>query len=437
MLLHPCARSFSALAVVVSVAAVTAVPSDARQVRGRYESQWHERVVTAFKGSNGAYPQAELVGGENGELYGTTAAGGPDYDGTVFDLTPSPAGYRLRILHDFSGPPHDGASPHRLLYVNGKLYGTTSSGGNGPCLNDSGQKAGCGTIFELAPSAPGMTERVLYNFQGAPNDGQAPNALVADERGSFFGTAASGGPGDCGCGTIFVLYPSGRRFAERTIYAFAGEPSDGDYPTSILLYRHALYGTTFQGGPNWCELSSSGGGCGTAFKLMGSGSHYTETILYNFRGFWTQNPDGGFPVTLILSPNGTFYGSTQQGGSQNNGAVFHLTPSTSGYTESVLYNFLGTGDGAYPNGGLIEDAAGNLFGTTSFGGSATCSGGCGTAFRLTTKPGYAESILYDFNRAAFGWNPEAGLFAGRDGKLFGVTYNGGIPNYGVVYSLQP
>jgi uncharacterized repeat protein (TIGR03803 family) len=165
--------------------------------------------------------------------------------------------------------------------------------------------------------------------------------------------------------------------------------------------------------------------CGTAFRLTGSSSHYTETVLYNFRGYWTQHPDGGFPVSLILSPDGTFYGSTQQGGSGNDGAVFALTPSVSGYAESVLYSFLGIGDGAFPNPGLIEDAAGNLFGTTITGGSTACNDvGCGTAFRLTTKPAYTESVLYDFDRRSLGYDPMSGLFAGRDGKLFGTTYDG-------------
>jgi uncharacterized repeat protein (TIGR03803 family) len=279
---------------------------------------------------------------------------------------------------------------------------------------------------------------VLHNFQGSPNDGAAPNILIPDENGGLFGTTSTGGLRNCGCGTVFVLYPSGRGFAEHIIHEFAGEPSDGQNPSALLLYHHALYGVTYAGGPNWCELSSSGYGCGIAFKFTRSSSGYAETVLYNFRGYWTNIPDAGYPVSLILSPDGTFYGASQQGGQIDDGAVFALTPSTSGYTESMLYSFMGNGDGAYPNGGLIQDAAGNLFGTTGYGGITDCNDvGCGTAFRLTTKPGYTESILYDFDHRSSGYDPNTGFFAGRNGKLFGMTYDGGVHNYGVVYYLQP
>jgi uncharacterized repeat protein (TIGR03803 family) len=188
-------------------------------------------------------------------------------------------------------------------------------------------------IFTVVANAASYKETTLYNFRGQ-KDGNGPGAkLVADASGNLYGTTLFGG-GGCsgkGCGAIFELSPSGTGYTEKIIYGFKGTP-DAESPTSILIDASGnLYGTSFSGGSN---------GDGTVWELSPSGSSWTETILHNFNG-----TDGGFAASLIT--DGTnFYGVAEEGGAAANGAVFELSPSSGGWTESVLYSFTGGKDGA-------------------------------------------------------------------------------------------
>ncbi len=319
-----------------------------------------ETVLYSFAGgSDGAGPLAGLIADSAGNLYGTTAKGGGagcggHGCGTVFKLTPDGT---ETVLYSFAGG-NDGISPVAGLITDsaGNLYGTTQLGG----------KNHFGTVFKLAPDG---TETVLYRFcfQGDPcTDGGSPYAgLIKDKAGNLYGTTAEGGT--YSGGTVFRLAPDG---SETVLYSFA-RGSDGAYPKAGLIADSAgnLYGTTASGGGTGC----GGYGCGTVFKLAPEG---TETVLYAFTG-----NDGAYPEAGVITDSaGNFYGTTQQGGTNDNGTVFKLAPDG---TETVLYSFAGGSDGSLPFAGLIADKKGHLYGTTSEGGSTRCYGfGCGTVFKL-------------------------------------------------------
>ncbi len=182
-------------------------------------------------------------------------------------------------------------------------------------------------------------------------------------------------------------------------------------------------------------------GQGTVFEITPTSSGWTETVLYNFTG----SADGGQPfASLIFDSAGNLYGTTNFGGSSNCnmgcGTVFKLTPGSGGWTESVLYAFTGGTDGREPYARLRFDTAGSLYGTTLLGGNigSVCSEGCGTVFKL--KPGtsgWTESVLYAFQGAGDGAAPYDGLALDAAGNLYGTAYTGGASADGVIFKLSP
>lgn len=244
--------------------------------------------------------------------------------------------------------------------------------------------------------------------------------------------------------------------ALRTLYIFEGPP-DASYPHSSLVIGKGdvLYGTTSYGGTAICGTPGTDG-CGTVFELTPNSpapGSWTETVLHDF-GFGS---DGAFVLApLLLSRDGVLYGTTVYGGSgscnpqfegfHGCGTVFSLTPpsSGSGWTENILYSFVGGSDGAYPSGGLAIDRNGVLYGTTEAGGSGSCvqvSGtGCGTVFSLMPgKTGaWTEAVLYSFAGSPVdGSVPEAGVVIGKNGTLYGTTTTDGMFKLGNVYSVVP
>jgi uncharacterized repeat protein (TIGR03803 family) len=349
--------------------------------------------------------------------------------------TATAAGSTEKVLYNFSSFPH-GESPQANLIADtaGNLYGTTYAGGAHEL----------GAVFKLTPSAKGpWMQTVLYSFKGG-SDGEYPrSSLVFDAAGNLYGTTASGGTSTCsgnkgGCGTVFKLAPNSHSgWTESLIYTFKGG-SDGLGPVAGLTLDSAgnLYGTTQDGGTGQstnCAL----GTCGTVFRLApGSHGTWTESILYNFTGSDGINPQG----ELIFDSAGSLYGTTKYGGSSGSGAVFKLTPSSNSWTQSVLYSFTGRTDGANPLSSLIFDKAGNLYGTAALGGS--CAGGCGVVFELISNGNgsYSESVLHIFvGGASDGYLPMAGLVFDQAGNLYGTTDDGGKSNgpVGVVFELSP
>jgi len=376
----------------------------------------------------------------------------------------------VTVLYAFKGG-SDGCYPDARLIEDksGNLYGTTQPG-NGSCLSNSGS----GTVFKLAPDgtetvlhvfggkgngdgawpsggliedragnfygttlgggtygygtvfklAPDGTETVLYPFAGEGDGGNPMAGLIQDKSGNLYGTTSSGGAYHGG--TVFKLAPDG---TETVLHAFGHTTGDGAYPSSDLILDEQgnLYGTTSEGGTDRCVgYQNQPIGCGTVFKLAPDG---TETVLYAFRGLHGDGsvPDGG----LIRDKAGNLYGTTAAGGTgchqdKGCGTVFKLAPDG---TETVLYAFAGGRDGAVPLGGLIRDKAGNLYSTTEGGGGGQegCKSnprGCGTVFKLA--PDGTETVLFAFaHNISDGMGPSGDLMKGADGALYGTASEGG------------
>jgi uncharacterized repeat protein (TIGR03803 family) len=312
--------------------------------------------------------------------------------------------------------------------------------------------------FVAAASAE-WKEKVLYSFQGLPDGAYPAGGVVFDKAGNLYGATTDGGANDCPgiaqCGTVYQLHPplqEGKPWTESVLYIFKGVNSnDGNTPAGgVLLDKYGnVYGTTAYGGTGMCQLFGSRVGCGTVFELIPpkqKGGKWTEKILHSFQ----SGKDGYFPWGDLTFDNaGDLYGATQDGGGfgscnapfyQYCGTVFKLSPpKTKGgkWTEKVLYAFKSGNDGANPNGGLVLDSNGGIYGTTYFGGDSadTCIGangfvGCGTVFKL--KPpvrqggGWTEKVLLHFKTdASMGSNPAAGVIFGTNGDLYGTTTFGG------------
>jgi hypothetical protein len=355
--------------------------------------------------------------------------------------------------------------------------------------------------FVAGAWASGPRTAVLYKFTGGP-DGRSPGGqLIADHLGNLYGTTELGGTDDNG--VVFELSPpavKGGKWTETVLYRFKGG-RDGIAPNPGLVFDRAgnLYGTTFDGGN--CRYS-----CGVIFQLappLTPGGSWTETVLHAFGG--ADHPDGGAPTgSLVLDNAGNLYGTTELGGDvicTNGpgpcGVVFRLSPPQSQgdpWTETVLYNFKGIPDGQFPFGYLAINKRGNLFGTTTEGGTGACTDGegltigCGMAFELSSgKNGtWTETVLYNFQASDSGsaldlllaaegasyapagydvikllpparhggaWTrqvlhqfkagisgmyPSAGVISDPSGNLYGTTWANGLESpYGTVYELSP
>jgi uncharacterized repeat protein (TIGR03803 family) len=375
-----------------------------------------EKVIYSFSGvADGYGPDAPLTLDSAGNLYGTTSAGGPnDGAGTVFMLTRSGATWTKTILYSFTGG-SDGANPYsRVIFDgSGNLYGTTDGGGD----------FGCGTVFELTPSSGGWTQRTIYAFIGAgQGDGCNPFAgLTIDTTGNLFGTTQTGGNGE---GIVFELTPSGGGWTETVLWALNGV--EGGAPRSGVVFDNAgnIYGT-----------ASSGGvfGGGTVFRLTrASGGGWSGASIFSFTGGANGcSPFGG----VVFDSVGNLYGTTQLCGTDEVGTVFRLTPTIGQWQMSVIHTFTGAVDGAYPLTGVVFDSAGNLWGTTYYGGLF----GNGTVFRLSPPSNgrrWTESE-YSFTGGNDGASPSAGVTFGNSGTtVFGTTTGGGTNDLGVVYQIS-
>jgi len=436
-------------------------PVQSQSAKSEPMVQEQETVLYSFTGmADGASPGGGLIRDGEGNLYGIASeAGDPScLCGVVFKVD------RMgneTVLHTFTGPPDGYETFSNASLVRddeGNLYGTTTSGGSA--------SAPFGTVFKLAPPAqPGgtWTETILHSFCSAANctDGNTPYVgVIRDHNGNLYGTTAGGGEGCTnydGCGVVFKLDRKGN---ETVLYSFCvtggfGNCADGQSPNAVIQDAAGnIYGTTEYGG---ADLASCGAGCGVVFKLAPpaqEGGAWTETVLYSFTG----GADGGEPFAGVTEDAaGNLYGTTSGGGDAacslnyfpGCGVVFKLAPPAQdggAWTETVLYSFTGGTDGGYPVGGVIQDAADNLYGTTLFGGldSPYCSFYCGVVFKLDTSGN--ETALYSFTGLADGNNPYSGLIQDAAGNLYGTTGYGGDFNgtfcanntgCGVVFKVAP
>lgn len=323
-------------------------------------------------GNDGSIPTARVVFGPDGKLYGTTQSGGASgIWGTVFSLVP-PATvcktafcpWKKTTLYSFSQD--DGAYPNNGDLVfdrSGNIYGVTNEGGPGDC-----REFGCGAVYKLSQSNGQWSESALYLFQ--TNTGNQPwSGVLLDSSGNAYGTTPAGGPNNTG--TIYQLTPSGDTWSEMDIYDFPN-PSNGSVPEGGLIADSSgnLYGTATGGSP---------GGAAAVFELTPSGGSWNYQVIYtsaNFAGSWAN---------LSIDAAGNLYGTTYQGGAHESGAVFTLTHTGNGWSYSSLHDFTGGTDGRYPVSNVAMDASGNLYGTAEPGGtpSQPCPQGCGVVWKIT------------------------------------------------------
>jgi len=415
-----CLTSHLFLVTLAAVAVMTAVTTAAQA------QTYH--VLYNFTGhEDGGNPAGGLEMDAHGNLYGMTddygngncSFGGTVGCGTAFELAHRGTGWIFNLLYTFTGG-NDGEAPSgRMVFgPDGSLYGTTVFGGGGNCT--FGQS--CGTVFNLRPPASvcksvlcPWSETVLYRFTGG-SEGNWPqlgdlsfdhsgnvygttprtvyevvhsngtwtfnllfaftqedggccsfSGVIFDQAGNLYGTTYAGGDG---YGVVFELSPSAGGWTYNQLHSF-NVGTDGGEPQGNLIFdqQGSLYGTTPQGGA---------GNAGTVYELTPSSGDFL--VLHTFYGGVQQ--EGPYDA-VVFDANGNLYGTTYGGGSHDRGNVFKLTPSGSGWIYQSLYDFTGGSDGGTPEDKLIVDASGNLYGTTFFGGTGSCDGGCGVVFEIT------------------------------------------------------
>lgn len=264
---------------------------------GRYV----ERILFTFPGgADGFQPLGAPAIDRHGDLFGVTQFGGTSDYGTVFELSRKRKGFRYRVLYDF---PFAAQAQAGLTLGPGRvLYGTTYYGGTAPCQ--------CGTVFSLTPTSSGYHYRTLYSFRGGRDGAQPFAALtIARSTATIYGTTEYGG-GDYVYGTVFRLTRTRRGYVEKVLHRFA-HGSQGVLPDSPLLLMpgRKLVGTVSIGG-----RGCSGIGCGTVFELSPSGRRFVFRVLHAFKGPPSDGADPE-STTLTPGPGGELLGTTQSGGS--------------------------------------------------------------------------------------------------------------------------
>ena len=387
-------------------------------------------VIHNFFGEDGDQPQSGLTMDRGGNLYGTAVYGGDGNGGTVFKLTHQGTGWVLSILYSFDmNLGSNGIYPQAGVVIgpNGSLYGTAGGGGlyEGGC-----DPAGCGLVYNLRPPARIMgsilspwTETVLYRFTGAP-DGASPGAPVTfDQAGNLYGGTAKGGPS--GHGVVYELQPANGGWSEQVLYQFTGG-NDGGWIAGGWTFDHAgnLYGVANSGGAY---------GDGTAFRLSPSVPFWTESTLYAFSIPTGANPVGG----LIFDALGNLYGGAPYGGANYGGTVFELIPQPNGNWNYALVNAF-VAEGTTTPGPLCKltmDSAGNLYGTTNGDGAF---GYGSVFKLTPSDGGWIYSDLHDFTGGSDGRYPGgSSVTFDHAGNLYGTATGGGAYGYGVAWEITP
>ena len=392
-------------------------------------------ALVSFNGiaDEGSAPMGSLIADANGDLFGTTAGGGANDDGTVFEIAKTAAGYASTPINLVSFNEADGDRPFAGLIAdsNGDLFGTTEFGG----ANDDG------TVFEIAKTAGGYatsTPTILVSFNGT-NGAEPEGSLIADANGDLFGTTTGLDPttGDTLTdGAVFEIVKTVAGYASTptTLVSFNG--TNGERPLRALITdsNGDLFGVTLGGGAN---------DDGAVFEIAKTAGGYasTPTTLVSFDGTNGELPE----ASLIADSNGDLFGTTSNGGGgglgngglNGDGTVFEIVKTAGGYasTPTTLVSFDGT-NGEFPEASLIVDANGDLFGTTTGLDPTTNAQSGGTVFEIAkTAGGYASTptILVSFNNVDD--SPNGGLIADANGDLLGLTEDGGTSNGGSVFEI--
>jgi len=340
------------------------------------------------------------------------------------------------VIHSFTGG-IDGNEPAYGLTIDaaGNLYSSTFEGDDGT-----------GSLFRLRYRNSAWQITPLYIFAGGPQSPGAVNysGIVFGPGGALFGTTAYGGEGGCatwggtlGCGTVFKLQPPVAPcvnalcyWLQTRLWEFDGAAGGATPYGGIPIFDQAgnMYGTTFAGGSANCS-----GGCGLVYELSPSGGGWTETVLYRFAG---GTGDGNGPwAGVIFDQAGNLYGTTEFGGAYGYGVIYELSPSGGGWTEKVLYNFQGQLDGGRPYAGLVFDRAGNLYGATTVGGD----GMGGTMFQLSPNgSNWSYQALCSFQRqlGELAGGPVATPAMDAAGNLYAATGGDGAYGFGSVIKMS-
>jgi uncharacterized repeat protein (TIGR03803 family) len=410
-----------------------------------------ETVLFNF-GSNstgGFGPVSGVVLDSAGNIYGTTSSGGNNDDcrslgntgcGVAFELSLVGSTWQENVPYTFTGGSDGGVIGSGLVRDStGNLYGTTQFGGT----TSSTCSFGCGVVYELSPSGGGWVETVIHSFTGGADGSEPVAGLILDGSGNLYGTTSAGGNSNAGCvysnmpgcGVVFKLANSGGIWTETVLHTFSGgNGGSGPQAGATLSSAGNLFGT------------ASGGGAdngGLVFELVpGSGGTWTFHVLHVF----TRGVDGGLPHgTLLLDPAGNIFGTTEIDGKDFEGVVFELSPRTGGgWKFGLVHTFTGSHDGGQPVGPLLRDTAGNIYGTTVFGGmvkAGVClNAGCGVAYKLSPRAGggWTETALHTFKSDGIdGTFPYSGLVFDAAGNLYGTTNEGGVNGGGTVFEIVP
>jgi uncharacterized repeat protein (TIGR03803 family) len=380
-----------------------------------------------FNGTDGAHPLAGLVRAGDGNFYGTTFGEGGS-SGTVFRLTP---GGVLTTMYNFCAKQGcaDGSNPSALIQGrDGNLYGTTGAGGftNAPC-----KAYGCGTVFRITPGGRLTT---LHTFVGT--DGMFPEGLVQANDGNFYGTAYQGGVTNLGA--IFRITPGGS-FTTLYNFCPETGCADGAGPYAALVQATDgdLYGVaTYGGGNDYCFGSGCGtvfkitlGGTLTTLYRFCSQDDCVDGA-FPYSGL-VQAANGKLYGTTLYGGLG---GGCSVTGVPGCGTVFEMSMTGQLATLHSFCSESACRDGDLPYGSLLQGTDGNFYGSTGIGGtSGKCEGGCGTLFELT-RTGLSTLMSFDSTNGA---HPYGAIIQDTSGRFYGTAYSGGESDDGVVFGFSP
>ena len=417
------------LALTVASTVVTALAAGNYKILHRFGN-----------GERGISPEGGLIFDSSGNLYGTTFYGGTSDGGTIFELVSDGDGRWIqKVLHDFCSDTGCAKGEYPLgnlvFDASGNLYGATMYGGI-----EYGGGGENGLVFELIPGQNGIwTEKVIHAFcpQSPCLDGLNPTgSLLFDSAGNLYGTTSYGGAH--GQGVVFQLVPGASgTWTENVLYSFCNPHiscRDGANPQPGLVFDSAgnLYGTTWVGGESAGCRGRYPNTCGVVFELTPQNNRqWTERVLHAF-----NYHDGAYPFAgLVFDGAGNLYGTTPYGGAFGSGVVFELVPGADGsWAENIIHHFDAVPH--LPASTPVFDNAGNLYGTALRGGGQNC----GTVFKLT--PGqngvWTQTVLHTFTGPDTGCGPLAGVILDSAGNLYGTASgNYGSDGDGLVYEITP
>jgi uncharacterized repeat protein (TIGR03803 family) len=347
---------------------------------------------------SGCKPQGSLIQADNGKIYGMTKEGGANNLGVLFELDPTTNTYSKKL--DFNGT-ENGRNPYGSLIqtTNGKLYGSTSLGGE----YDSG------VLFEWDPATDTYTKRLDFN---GPENGSWPSgSLIQADNGKLYGITSHGGTNNEG--VLFEWDPATNTYTKKLDF---NQNESGYCPSGSLIQTDngKLYGFVHQDGETFIRK--------LLFEWDPATNIYTKKYFFDY-AIKGVEPTG----FLIQADNGKLYGLTSDGGLCNYGVLFEWDPATDTYTKKIDFNW--AEDGANPEGSLIQAGNGKLYGMAG-------GGICGVLFECDPTT-YTYTKIHDFNGGQNGGWPYGSLIQADNGKLYGMTHNGGSDNKGVLFEYDP